>query len=1799
MVTVGVRNYRPRPSGDLAVAVLRVPKRGEPGWLWGPSPRYTYPAVSDWVLLDSVRAYSALETKSYAIKLNVPDYVTGLSQLVIRLSDAGEDGILFSDDVYLEDLVDLSAPEFEVGGFDYLVDTDEDGVGDLNEELAGTAPLDPLSVPGDTEIDVVAPYDNAYAELFEGDPYTRIRHVMTLAEEIFQRSDTGIRLRLVGIPPYGVGDPLDEYAADIRVDFLGDTKGGRCGGAGLPGGSRGHIPSYARARYAVVKSVCAGGVAAHEIGHVMGLGHSYLQNQTGIWRWSRGHYYGYEKGTIMSYGNYGRSLPRFSDPDVDCDGGPCGVERSELQGADAVASLNAVRFQIGRYAEGKPDTDSDSFIDERDDFPRDPMEWRDTDGDGVGDVADTDDDGDGVSDDVDVFPFDPSENADSDDDGVGDNADAFPTDPEETEDTDGDGVGDNGDVYPNDPNESRDTDGDGVGDNGDLFPEDPYEWSDADGDGVGDNADSDADGDGVPNALDLFPADPAKTDLSSYLIRAEQAGDRVGRGPLGAADMNHDGTPDFVIGATFHQGRGAIYVVSGAHLGAADVADGARDRVVDLRHMLAQPDSWKFLGHSNNPYHYLGWGEAVAVGDWNGDGRADMAIAGVLLKRGAEVKRVPAVYIIDGTSLANLDAADGIIDSVIDLRYVAAITGYGRFDREIDPSRVADNTGSWLLLGREYGRYVDVGVAIARDIDGSGQPHVVVGLSAYGGERRREVLVIPSGGLPAADATDGEVDGVVHIEDVDHWRLVDDDAGEDIPGATVTTGDFDGDGVDEIILGGSRYGRVARRHHVISGHRLPDADLSDGEADGLVELSRVADGVGSWKLVDEWRYVCCERWATVHVNADGSRSLLLGDETRSYILSNADIWRADAADGVADGTVLLANVSIEPNSFELRSPVRSLGDLDEDGIRDFALFEGSNSRVIRFGPVADDAETDYWALIIGPAREPGTSASSAGDVDGDGLSDVLVGRPGRSGVGEVLLLMGADFAALDRADGVSDRTLLMSNLTLDDPDHDGLANTVDLDDDNDGVGDALDDFPLDPDEWKDSDGDGVGNNSDAFPRDGNESRDTDGDGVGNTADRDDDNDGIPDGEDDHPHDTDNDGLDNWDDPDDDNDGVADADDELPLNPWETRDTDGDGIGNNADSDDDGDGVEDGADDLPLDPSETQDTDGDGVGDNSDAYPNDATEWVDTDGDGSGDNADPDDDNDGVLDSSDAFPLDPDESADTDGDGVGNNADLFPRDATETMDFDGDGIGDNGDMDDDNDGVSDTDDLFPRNRAKSALTSYELTSEKNAPLGIRQIMSSEDDHTLMMGIGGSVYAIAVNQMPAADALDGNLDGHISIDRMLELRGSWKVTGGSGGYLASTDIYGDGRADLWITKTTGARGAPLHNFVIFAEILASAGNADDMAGRVIDLDAVVGPRVVRFGLVDSGQAALVTYGLPTMLGDLDGDGLTDFSLSRPSILGGGYPGTARVAFATALRDGEATFGLEGEYVDDRAGTSVASAGNSHILVGAPGHDVLLGDEGAVYIVPIAEFLSRDYASYGLDRVANMDGGYKLLGDSTRSSIGYRSSLSANDIDGDGLTDGLIERFAGRHSLVTGASLSIADRLDGIPDGVVAIQNVVGLLGNFEFAGEDRDGYSLRGFASSIVDDLDLDDVPDLLFEVQQPVDWSQQRSHLHRLYVVSGAELGAADAADGELDGRIALADLGQQPGTWMLDLGRRISLFAAKEVGDLDGDGVPDLAIAAESAFFISGADLPLLDAADGVEDRVVDLSILSILRSDD
>ncbi|MCZ0941866.1 MAG: leucine-rich repeat domain-containing protein [Gammaproteobacteria bacterium] len=367
-----------------------------------------------------------------------------------------------------------------VSYIDILTDTDGDGTGDVNERIAGTDPHDAASAPGASTVDVLWLYQDT---LRTPDLLAEYHHAAVVTNAMFVDSGTNIRLRSVGfaaveggeIDEHGgvaegvYGELMDRHGADVShfvydwQDKLPDpcpSEAGGCAwlGDSLERGAYSHARSYSGSAHPET--------IAHELGHVMGLAHSARQAENhGSFRWSRGHYVGEWKrqhphfGTIMSYG-WLPHTPVFSSPASErCRpfGGPCGLPATHPQGADAVASLNLIRFQVAGERKPKLDSDGDGFVDAADAFPQNPNDWTDFDGDGLGDNEDPDKDGDGVANPEDLFSLDPDEWADLDGDGLGDN-----TDP--------------------------DVDGDGVANADDLFPADALDWADSDGDGVGDNA---------------------------------------------------------------------------------------------------------------------------------------------------------------------------------------------------------------------------------------------------------------------------------------------------------------------------------------------------------------------------------------------------------------------------------------------------------------------------------------------------------------------------------------------------------------------------------------------------------------------------------------------------------------------------------------------------------------------------------------------------------------------------------------------------------------------------------------------------------------------------------------------------------------------------------------------------------------------------------------------------------------------------------------------------------------------------------------------------------------------------------------------------------------------------------------------------------------------------------------------------------------------------------------------------------------------------------------------------------------
>ncbi len=252
---------------------------------------------------------------------------------------------------------------------------------------------------------------------------------------------------------------------------------------------------------------------------------------------------------------------------------------------------------------------------------------------------------------------------------------------------------------------------------------------------------------------------------------------------------------------------------------------------------------------------------------------------------------------------------------------------------------------------------------------------------------------------------------------------------------------------------------------------------------------------------------------------------------------------------------------------------------------------------------------------------------------------------------------------------------------------DGFIIMFGADQDGDGIGDQVDDFPWEPSQSRDTDGDGFGDNVDGWQGDHCPT-------VFGTS-----------------------TMDIYGCPDDDGDGWSNYGDDLPNEPTQWVDEDGDGFGENPD------GVT--PDSCPnewgnswRDRLGCRDLDSDGQSDLNDYFMINPTQWSDSDNDGLGDNwgditwnesrsshwpgiwvenatiSDPsplDFDGDGFEDYSAGGPWGPYDDCvyvygtsirdsvgcpDADGDGWSDEGDAIDNDPTQWEDFDGDGFGDN-------------------------------------------------------------------------------------------------------------------------------------------------------------------------------------------------------------------------------------------------------------------------------------------------------------------------------------------------------------------------------------------------------------------------------------------------------------------------------------------------------------------------------------------
>ena len=1771
-----------------------------------------------------------------------------------------------------------------------LVDTDGDGVGDVNERLMETDPADKESTPGEPTIDVLAMYTGGFADLYFGDPTTRIRHALTVTESGYRDSDVGLRFRLVGITEVDT-DESDPYSTVDRdtVDDLAELYGADVGLLFKPGYP--NLPFCARAillarsngtlRYsslpmATFYGSCVSLPVAHEIGHIMGLAHSYAQKEVGTYRWARGHGVWQNFHTIMAYQSAYDS-PRgagvFSDPDTDCGGLPCGVDVEKLDGADSVTTLNMTRFQIANYSEEKPDSDSDGFVDPVDAFPSDKDEWLDTDNDGTGDNADSDDDGDGVQDKGDLFPRDASEWADTDGDGVGNNADAFPNDRFETLDSDGDGVGDNADRFPDDPLETVDTDNDGVGNNGDAFPFDTREWLDTDGDGVGDNADDDADGDGIANDSDVFPFDTARSDLSSYQLNLAE-GSNQSLSLSSAGNIDDDGRADFLIATVGYdwnarRWNSAAYLVAAADLAAADGGDGTVDRIVESNELPAQSNSWKFIGEAGGSYGILR--SAVMIGDVDGDDLPELLIGAPSHGDRDSAGVTGAAYLVSWADLPTADAADGTTDGIVQL------------------SRIPTDSKSWMLVGEGGGDQAGFSVGALGDIDGDNLADLAIG--APGPSRdpgKGATYLVAAADLKAADEADGDEDGVIDLGHVaaqsGSLKLTGEGTGSGLGGTPPELlRAIDGD--LQLLLSAPRHAgpddQEVGAAYWLSYGDLAAADAADGNTDGVVDLGESVARSNSARFLgqaaDPVQYAS---WIGDH-DGDAVADLLVRSKQRVFFVSGAHRNTADSSDGNTDGEIAVHEMQ-SPNhwdAFASYSRVASNGGIakgafDRDTRDDVLMHVSSSAYLISGNDLAaidpsSIGRLDQITLGGGSWRidDAGSSIQSLGipgDVDMDGRDDLLLGSEAT-----VFVVLSSELNALDAADDQANGRIGLRQLTGD-ADGDGVANILDSDDDNDGVADFEDAFPHNPKDWTDTDYDGVGDNTDAFPDNPHEQFDTDGDGTGDRGDSDDDGDGLADNDDDHPLDTDNDGTDNVADTDDDDDGIPDGEDAFPLNASEHADFDADGVGDNADTDDDNDGVADTSDALPYDASESSDRDGDGVGDNSDAFPDDADETLDSDGDTIGNNADTDDDNDGTPDTADAFPFDAAESEDTDGDGIGNNADAFPEDASEWTDTDADGTGNNSDTDDDDDGYTDAADAYPYDPDRTGLFHYRLIGEHPASLAGDSVAMSDidgdgkaealigaprtnDDReglftTIYFGVA---YAVSASDLEVADLADGLANREVRLRDIPNQPGSWAVTGHGGGDSVGQalahlgDMNDDGKSE-WMVGASGHQSAKGAAYLISSAELGAADSANGSDGAATV--AAIADQPASWEFVGEAEGDRAGHRVAAA-GDVNGDDQVDFLIAAPSHGAGergavylvSGAGLAQADAADGTTDGQIGLGTVysesgswkflGTSSGNQAGSLVATAGDydgdgkADVIIGAAQRSESSVLQGVLYLIAAKDLASADEADEDSDgviqlaNIAKQASSWKLVGEDAGDFAGY-AAVSA-DANGDQTLDLIVgapghEDGDGAVYVLPTTSLVAADTADGTSDHTIHLDQVAALENGWKLVGrrEVPGHYGHTSGVGSALDasDLDGDGSAEILLGVQDDMEVPTRCGAGYRpgaVYVISSTDLALADAADGDTDGMVHLGSAARGQNSWKLvgeasdSLGSSVSASS-----DLDGDGRNDLVLGAARHSTLSGycgiapgnglavvfssADLAAADAGDGSLDRTVDIGEL-------
>jgi hypothetical protein len=287
--------------------------------------------------------------------------------------------------------------------------------------------------------------------------------------------------------------------------------------------------------------------------------------------------------------------------------------------------------------------------------------------------------------------------------------------------------------------------------------------------------------------------------------------------------------------------------------------------------------------------------------------------------------------------------------------------------------------------------YTGASVAAAGDVNGDGQADILVGDVADEamGERTGAAYLLL-----------GPIHDDVSLSDA-HAKLTGAAAFDDAGYALAAAGDVDDDGFDDFLVGAPNDLSYGPGHaYLIHGPVTGTSSLADapttfsGENDGDQAGASVAGG-------DD-------------INGDGYADFVIGAPSAKPTRGLEGI--AYVVFGPVEGDVSLADADVrlidEETSVHLGGSVALCGDVNGDGVGD--LLVGSNATVHL---VTEPVEGEVILPLVGHRFETyggmslyGRAVAGAGDVNADGVDDLLIGVSGddtdHSGGGSAYLFLG-------------------------------------------------------------------------------------------------------------------------------------------------------------------------------------------------------------------------------------------------------------------------------------------------------------------------------------------------------------------------------------------------------------------------------------------------------------------------------------------------------------------------------------------------------------------------------------------------------------------------------------------------------------------------------------------------------------------------------------------------------------------------------------------------------------------------